>query len=252
MVPAAAVAADTAAPVAPATSSSSSAAPPGTGFPLPPLPDVFGGWLIKQTHGAWVHWNRRHFMLKEGFLYWAAEEIADDRPETLAKASSMDFTRTPCEVALIGAGTSAARVSLRPLKGHRWPRAAAGHSGAGTSRPLVLTVAGGRREAEMLNVWLHRIQEHILFGQAVAAAKACRSGTYRARGLQLETVAAEDINGGEEQECPVCLELLGADNQSVVRTACGHCFHAACLHEWALRAAVCPLCKGAMTAAKGR
>mmetsp|Transcript_152836 Transcript_152836/g.490256 ORF Transcript_152836/g.490256 Transcript_152836/m.490256 type:complete len:143 (-) Transcript_152836:364-792(-) len=124
----------------------------------PEAPASLAGWLSKQTHGAWVRWHRRHFLLKDGCVSWSASELATERPEALAKASCVDFSAAPCELTLLSVPGS---LELRPLKGRRWPRAAR-HFGAGTSRPLRLQL---RRSWAGLAGWEESLAEHVAFGQ---------------------------------------------------------------------------------------
>jgi len=133
-------------------------APVGPAVFQPEAPASLAGWLSKQTHGAWVRWHRRHFLLKDGCVSWSASELATERPEALAKASCVDFSAAPCELTLLSVPGS---LELRPLKGRRWPRAAR-HFGAGTSRPLRLQL---RRSWAGLAGWEESLAEHVAFGQ---------------------------------------------------------------------------------------
>ena len=44
-----------------------------------------------------------------------------------------------------------------------------------------------------------------------------------------------DENGavGEDTKCPICLDDFSEDNNKIlIKTRCGHTFHATCLHAW--------------------
>mmetsp|Transcript_85907 Transcript_85907/g.246598 ORF Transcript_85907/g.246598 Transcript_85907/m.246598 type:complete len:117 (+) Transcript_85907:208-558(+) len=84
---------------------------------------------------------------------------------------------------------------------------------------------------------------------ALAAARACHQrGTFRAMGVLLQTIVVEELPQDGERDCPVCLDSLFPEEGAgqVVRTLCGHHFHAACLHEWSARTRSCPLCKAGL------
>lgn len=44
----------------------------------------------------------------------------------------------------------------------------------------------------------------------------------------------EKGNVGEDTKCPICLGEFAEDEKTVIKTKCGHTFHADCLHSWKL------------------
>lgn len=71
----------------------------------------------------------------------------------------------------------------------------------------------------------------------------------------VEDAEDEDVHGGgggggnqnisstEERDCAVCLENFRVGEECRLLPKCKHCFHAACIDSWLLKAAVCPICR---------
>ena len=52
-----------------------------------------------------------------------------------------------------------------------------------------------------------------------------------------------------DSQCPICYELLAADDKKIETTGCGHRFHSACLPNFL---SACPLCRAPMHRPKNR
>ena len=45
--------------------------------------------------------------------------------------------------------------------------------------------------------------------------------------------------------CPICHDDI-CNDQDIIYTCCGHCFHDICLDRWLIRANTCPMCRFAL------
>merc|ERR1719210_1388525 len=126
-------------------------------------PVSMAGWLEKRTHGVWVRWTERFFLLRAGRLQWSRMEMGGDPSKVTTKVYTIDFSLTPCEV--IDCVDSDEDIVIRPVYGHNW-NCADQHRGAGTSRPLILDTA-----ATCGRDWLKRLREHVRYGQGSVHAR---------------------------------------------------------------------------------
>jgi len=208
---------------------------------LTQAPPNCSGVMRKQTHGAWVRWTQRHFLLKDGCLYWSKEDMDSDAPSPTnggKQGSCIDFSLTPCLVRRLEYLGNAKYIIIRPVSGYCWNKADQ-HRGAQTSRMLVLDAG------DETGRWYERLQQHIAYGKAQDFLRVLQKKTDRTasgKRLRFELVSAERLAKSDE-DCPICLEKL---NGSVVEAVCKHKFHAVCVHEWTLRSAACPLCRGSL------
>mmetsp|Transcript_73935 Transcript_73935/g.211995 ORF Transcript_73935/g.211995 Transcript_73935/m.211995 type:complete len:294 (+) Transcript_73935:84-965(+) len=242
-------------------------------------PTSTAGILMKQSHGTFRHWSKRHFVLRHGCLHWSHEELPVDRPGSVENRSFIDFSRTPCDLIVL----EGSRLLLQPAHGFRW-NSNDRHSSVGTNQPLMLKYEQSRELKDHL-------REHIAFGRDLRASRKQRDSE---RSMGLVSVGpdelAEENDRAEHPEdpkagcstCAVCsLELFptveeskdlsavvvdsggsegcisqDSSNESrkgrglVVKTPCQHYFHRTCLNDWVMKAGTCPVCKTNMTSQK--
>mmetsp|Transcript_138174 Transcript_138174/g.358969 ORF Transcript_138174/g.358969 Transcript_138174/m.358969 type:complete len:258 (-) Transcript_138174:442-1215(-) len=212
-----------------------------------PEPRSFAASAWKKQHGGlsqWLpqalrtEWQRKHIVLKAGCLHWSTHPISGADPTSISSSTAfrsvIDFSLTPCEAVTAEDSLGKRQILVRPLPGHRWGTDEA-HHGAGADRSFVFDFSGS---CSPTSVWLERFAEHIAFGRArvgdtngVLNALRCTSVA------NLEKV--DDV-------CPICLDDLQADAESVVATRCGHHFHAKCCCDWLATARSCPVCRASI------
>jgi len=235
-------------------------------------PTSTAGILMKQSHGTFRHWSKRHFVLRLGCLHWSHEKLPVHRPGSVENRSYIDFSRTPCDLIVL----EGSRLLLQPTNGFMW-NTNDRHSSAGTAQPLMLMSEQSRELKESL-------REHIAFGRDLRASRKQRD---RERVMGLVSVGPDDLAEKLDEEagnstCAVCvLELFldveenkdlssvvvasggteegisqASSNVSlkgrglVVKTPCQHYFHRIFLNDWVMKAGTCPVCKTDMTSQK--
>mmetsp|Transcript_171876 Transcript_171876/g.550831 ORF Transcript_171876/g.550831 Transcript_171876/m.550831 type:complete len:283 (+) Transcript_171876:67-915(+) len=235
-------------------------------------PTSTAGILMKQSHGTFRHWSKRHFVLRHGCLHWSHEDMPVDCPGSMENRSFIDFSRTPCDLIVL----EGSRLLLQPTHGFMW-NTNDRHSSAGTAQPLMLMSEQSCELKESL-------REHIAFGRDLRASCKQRD---RERVMGLVSVGPDDL--AEElyektgkSTCAVCLLELFPDvernndlisvavvsggsqegiNHSnsngsrkgrglVVKTPCQHYFHRTCLNVWVMKSGTCPVCETDMTSQK--
>lgn len=124
------------------------------------------------------------------------------------------------------------------------------HSG----RSLVLEHLGIERLELPLSELLALVPDDLIssdgelsLGDALRESMAAGELKREERTLNLpeETFAA----GSAAESCTVCLEDFD-DGVSVMRLACGHIYHPACIREWVCHRATCPSCRAQIVWAK--
>mmetsp|Transcript_73938 Transcript_73938/g.212006 ORF Transcript_73938/g.212006 Transcript_73938/m.212006 type:complete len:287 (+) Transcript_73938:84-944(+) len=235
-------------------------------------PTSTAGILMKQSHGTFRHWSKRHFVLRHGCLHWSHEELPVDRPGSVENRSFIDFSRTPCDLIVL----EGSRLLLQPAHGFRW-NSNDRHSSVGTNQPLMLKYEQSRELKDHL-------REHIAFGRDLRASRMQRD---RERVIGLVSVGLDDLADELDEEagsstCAACLlelfpevkenkdlsAVAAASGRSeegisqsrsngsrkgfglVVKTPCQHYFHRTCLNDWVMKAGTCPVCKTNMTSQK--
>mmetsp|Transcript_73937 Transcript_73937/g.212003 ORF Transcript_73937/g.212003 Transcript_73937/m.212003 type:complete len:287 (+) Transcript_73937:84-944(+) len=235
-------------------------------------PTSTAGILMKQSHGTFRHWSKRHFVLRHGCLHWSHEDLPVHRPGSVENRSFIDFSRTPCDLIVL----EGSRLLLQPAHGFRW-NSNDRHSRAGTAQPLMLMSEQSRELKESL-------REHIAFGRDLRASCKQRD---RERVMGLVSVGPVDLAEEPDEEagsstCAACLlelfpevkenkdlsAVAAASGRSeegisqsrsngsrkgfglVVKTPCQHYFHRTCLNDWVMKAGTCPVCKTNMTSQK--
>mmetsp|Transcript_56320 Transcript_56320/g.163350 ORF Transcript_56320/g.163350 Transcript_56320/m.163350 type:complete len:297 (+) Transcript_56320:83-973(+) len=230
-----------------AASSSASASPHSSDehSDYEPVPPAIGvGKVWKYCGGAFRHWAKRYFVLKDGRFHWAHEDVPPERPADVTKRSCIDFSRSHCEVVENGKY----RLTLLPQPGRRWNRHDV-HGRAGTDEPMHLDFSL-HGEPPAAGSWAALFREHIAYGQVSRRNRASKRRQRKLASLGLEDVPqGSPLSDCEEDgpaTCPVCLEALGDDSTPVVRTPCQHCFHKDCMQEWVAHCSNCPLCRTAL------
>jgi len=242
-------------------------------------PTSTAGILMKQSHGTFRHWSKRHFVLRLGCLHWSHEKLPVHRPGSVENRSYIDFSRTPCDLIVL----EGSRLLLQPTNGFMW-NTNDRHSSAGTAQPLMLMSEQSRELKESL-------REHIAFGRDLRASRKQRDSE---RSMGLVSVGpdelAEENDKAENPEdrkagcstCAVCsLELFPSVEDSkdlsavvvdsggseggisqdssngsrkgrglVVKTPCQHYFHRTCLNDLVMKAGTCPVCRTKMASQK--
>jgi len=242
-------------------------------------PTSTAGILMKQSHGTFRHWSKRHFVLRHGCLHWSHEDLPVDCPGSVENRSFIDFSRTPCDLIVL----EGSRLLLQPAHGFRW-NSNDRHSSVGTNQPLMLKYEQSRELKE-------RLRQHIAFGRDLRASRKQRDSE---RLLGLVSVGpdelAEELDKVEDpadpkagcSTCAVCsLELFPSVEESndlsavvvtsggseggisqdssnesrkgrglVVKTPCQHYFHRTCLNDWVTKAGTCPECRTKMASQK--
>uniref|UniRef100_A0A7S2M237 RING-type E3 ubiquitin transferase n=1 Tax=Zooxanthella nutricula TaxID=1333877 RepID=A0A7S2M237_9DINO len=206
-------------------------------------PTKFEGMVRKQSHGAWVHWSKRKFILQDGMLFWSKNSFSGETVELLQhpKIRYIDLARTSIEARELSA---AGIISLKPTSGNVW-FAGDRHSSVGTTRSILFD-AGEEHEKLMQSV-----MGHIDFAESSVLVRVASGSSWQSEGLNLQTTPIDELPEGCELECSVCCQELcdcGDDLCGVVRTGCGHHFHAACLHRWTVKSKTCPLCRSSLQA----
>ncbi|KQK11360.1 uncharacterized protein LOC104583370 [Brachypodium distachyon] len=99
-----------------------------------------------------------------------------------------------------------------------------------------LVAAGGEEEDDLrssvgycCDVWMH-VEAATVYSEAKALLLSCTD---------------DDVVGGGEEQCPICMEELTEDGGGVTALpGCSHAFHRACILEWLHTAPTCPCCRG--------
>lgn len=202
-------------------------------------PETLEGLLWKQSSAAWLplRWNKRHFLLRDGVLYWSEARMGSC--PAAQEAACIDLSQVDVEAVVELGLLSRRRLVITPSHGGRWP--AGQHSRSGTSKPLVLM----QNDGTSLRAWKAALEEHQAFAWSVAVVRNCSAGACHACLVPMTLESPEAlVKLAEAENCAVCMEPMRANGAwQVGRTSCGHCFHASCLHEWALHDLTCPLCK---------
>jgi len=204
------------------------------------------GRLLKISNGLVARWSIRHFVLKQGRLYWSAEEMPLHGPlPRWCEPTCFDFTKTECE--MLPVPDTSDRWVLRPESGQVWGDQ---HRRAGTREPVILEF----EDSQGNGWWAEHFRRHIAYGKAVLLAKRRR----HRRPLDLQDVSAEELRACSESgaECAICLEALGGEQEDgdrrVVQTACGHRFHQGCVERWGQQASSCPVCRSSIERSSSR
>jgi len=195
------------------------------------------GTFQKQSHSLWTRWSKRRFILQGGVFFWSKRELNGDTVELRdsAKVSFIDLSQTSVEVRGYGV---AGLVIVKPSSRSSW-HTGDRHGCVGTRRSIFFDVGTGYQQ------FMDAFKQHSEFARRSLVRRVASEGSWREAGLNLETVSLSELPGGAEAECSVCCEAFdeSGDSCGIVRTACGHHFHAACLHKWTVVSNTCPLCR---------
>jgi len=195
------------------------------------------GTFQKQSHGLWTRWSKRRFLLQGGVLFWSNRELTGDTVELRdsAKVSFIDLSQTSVEV---HGYEVAGLVIVKPSSRSSW-HTGDRHGCVRHAAQLFLRCWHGLSSVHGC------LQKHSEFARLSLVRRVASERSWRDEGLNLDTVAISELPAGAEAECSVCCEAFdeSGDSCGIVRTACGHHFHAACLHRWTMVSSTCPLCR---------